>query len=259
MENLLNFFNSNKDAFTSLGIIATFLVGAITLIVTYGNNKNTHYIDTITKNRVDWIYKLRGLIAEFVSVSKLNYSTSIEVFRNDGNYKKMLMLSTEIKLMLNFYGKYDQDIIGLLDEIISDYKKLSGLYFMLEEHGDKLHNHVVDEDVLVDYNFIDYLIECAEKKNLDILDRQEYINDVGNVADLYVKINPNKETNEAFLEHLSTEPEERVRTINSKIDKLIKIMQPYFKSEWNRVKVEASGKKYSTVQQDKEIEKLLNK
>ena len=55
MNKMLQFFSENKDAITGIGIILTFLISSISLYYSIRNNKAVHYVNSITKSRIDWI------------------------------------------------------------------------------------------------------------------------------------------------------------------------------------------------------------
>lgn len=63
MDKILHFFSENKDAITGIGIILTFLISSISLYYSIRNNKAVHYVNSITKSRIDWIQKVRDNIS----------------------------------------------------------------------------------------------------------------------------------------------------------------------------------------------------
>ena len=67
MNKILEFLNTNIDAFTSVGILITFLVSTVSLYMSIRNNKAVHYVNSITKSRIDWIQQLRNTISEFIA------------------------------------------------------------------------------------------------------------------------------------------------------------------------------------------------
>ncbi len=62
MNKMLQFFSENKAALTSIGILLTFLISSISLYFSVRNNKAVHYVNAVTKNRVEWLYKFREYI-----------------------------------------------------------------------------------------------------------------------------------------------------------------------------------------------------
>lgn len=63
MNEILQFFEDNKDALTAIGIILTFGVSIISFF-SVRNNKAVHYVNSITKSRIEWIQKLRKTVAD---------------------------------------------------------------------------------------------------------------------------------------------------------------------------------------------------
>ena len=78
MDELLILFSKNKDALTAIGIILTFLTSSISLYFSVRNNKAVHYVNAVTKNRVEWIDKLRESISTFLAL--LNTEDFTETF-----------------------------------------------------------------------------------------------------------------------------------------------------------------------------------
>lgn len=128
---LLDFFKNNIDAFTVIGIFLTFFISFVSLGFTIKNNKAIHYVNSVTKTRVEWIDKLRGNVAEFLSVldtQDLTYTIAMvdEIINYpfSQNLQKLNQIGSEIKLMLNFSDAFDQEIMSQIDLIIIDYKNL---------------------------------------------------------------------------------------------------------------------------------------
>ena len=71
MNKMLQFFSENKDALTSIGILLTFLISSISLYFSVRNNKAVHYVNAVTKNRVEWLYKFREYISALISTTTI--------------------------------------------------------------------------------------------------------------------------------------------------------------------------------------------
>lgn len=131
MDELLILFSKNKDALTAIGIILTFLTSSISLYFSVRNNKAVHYVNAVTKNRVEWIDKLRESISTFLAL--LNTEDFTETFvppeemlkRNyDVKIKELYQLGERIKLLLNFTDDLDNDLIKTIDLQLINYKLL---------------------------------------------------------------------------------------------------------------------------------------
>lgn len=129
MEDILNYLTSNEKAFTVIGIILTLLVSGISLFYTVRNNKAVHYVNSITKHRVEWIDKIRKNSSEFISILDTQEVTDGLATPNDllkhpfgNNMQKLNQLAAEIKLMLNFADELDREIMALIDMILLSYK-----------------------------------------------------------------------------------------------------------------------------------------
>ncbi len=84
MEKVLYFLGENKDSLTTVGVIMTLVVSAVSLYFSVKNNKAVHYVNSVTKNRSEWIYCLRDKIAKFISMVNIeNTSFYITDSEND--------------------------------------------------------------------------------------------------------------------------------------------------------------------------------
>ena len=72
MNKMLQFFSENKDALTSIGILLTFLISSISLYFSVRNNKAVHYVNAVTQNRVEWLYKFREYISDLISTTTID-------------------------------------------------------------------------------------------------------------------------------------------------------------------------------------------
>ena len=257
LERTIGFFNDNGIAFTSIGVILTFLIGFTTLIVSIHNNKSNYYVNTITQSRIEWINSLRTLISKYISISYISYHRTTSNLFNEDIYESLIELSLKIQLMLNATGKYDKRIIELVQSIKNDYGYLTDLYELINEHGEELANHTLNEEIALNPSFISYLTKNAKKKNIDTKETSCYINNLNETIDLFLEINKSPDDTQAFIDNLYDEPAKIVDRINTNNKYLEKMTQAYLKSEWNRVKQESNGKKYDSKRQDEEIEKVL--
>lgn len=131
MAEILEYLKVNQEAYTVIGILLTLLFSLISLWFTVKNNKAVQYMDSVTKNRVEWIDKLRTSISEFLALLDTQNLTDtiIEIdalakYPFDDNLHKLNQLGAEIKLMLNFSDDFDRKMMQKIDLIILSYKNL---------------------------------------------------------------------------------------------------------------------------------------
>lgn len=131
MNALLEYLTTNEKAFTVMGILLTLVISIISLRFSVKNNKAVHYVNSVTKNRVDWIDKLRKNIAEFISLLDTQDLTDTYIDIDDfvkypfgKNLSRLNQVGAEIKLMLNYTDEYDRKIMNKIDLIIVNYKKI---------------------------------------------------------------------------------------------------------------------------------------
>lgn len=131
MKEIWEFLKINEDAFTVIGILLTLVISSISLWFSVKNNKAVHYVNSVTKNRVEWIDKLRKNVAEFISILDTQHLTDTFVEMDEfikypfgKNLQKLNQIGTEIKLMLNYTDEYDRKIMNKIDLLIVNYKNL---------------------------------------------------------------------------------------------------------------------------------------
>lgn len=137
MNDIANYFSINKDAFISFGILLTFLISTFSLIMSIRNNKAVHYVNSITKTRIEWIQNLRDTIAEFISKTNIHNNA---YYKN--NYDKMGVhlsdcqkLCSKVKLLLNCCDQKDKELIELCNLILESYRE-----YCDEVHGCKIND-----------------------------------------------------------------------------------------------------------------------
>lgn len=255
---ILNYFSSNEKAVTSIGILLTLLLSAITLIFTVRNNKAIHYINTITKSRVEWINKLRYLSSQYISVAKVSLYSPISSLESNERYEKLIQLSLEIRLMLNFNDDFDKEIMNQTKIINELYENLLISYSCINECGERLFNHKMNEEVVTNPSFIKYLYNYALSHNINVKPFDLYIGNVEAVVDLYLKTNNTSQLNDEFLDELMNSPENLLLKLNGEIEVFVENIQIYLKNEWNRAKMEAGSKKFTNKKKAKELEQFLS-
>ena len=106
-----------------LSLFVSLIVSISSIIITYTTSKKSRLVDVITSNRVEWIQKFKNLISKYYSLVSYHYNR--EIPENTSQFmNNLLEISSQIKLHLNFKGKADNLIFGLLDEINVAYDKL---------------------------------------------------------------------------------------------------------------------------------------
>lgn len=136
MEEIFNYFNGNIDAITGFGILITFLVSVISLFITVRNNKAVHYVNSITKSRIEWIQKVRDLTSEFIAATNIfnNYHYKRDYEKSGIHLSKCQKLCSEITLLLNSCDQKDGEIISICNDILENY----------HSYSDEIHNLKVD-------------------------------------------------------------------------------------------------------------------
>lgn len=122
-DSILCFLKLYKDAFTSIGVLITFLISLGSLYFSARNNKAVHYVNSITKSRIEWIQDLRTTISEFIS--KINICSIAyfgeEHIKTGVHFTECKQLCSKIRLLLNYCDVKDREIIQLAEKILRDY------------------------------------------------------------------------------------------------------------------------------------------
>lgn len=152
MDKILCFFGGNKDALTAIGIILTFLTSSISLYFSVRNNKAVHYVNSVTKSRIEWIQKVRDTASDFISKTNVynNAYYKGDYDKSGEHLSECQELCTEIKLLLNCCDERDKEICKRLDEILENHRK----------YCDMVHNMQIDQK--------GYFVENEEAKRIKL-------------------------------------------------------------------------------------------
>ena len=168
------------------GILLTFLVGLVNLLLTLKNNKKTTFITAVTNSRIKYIQEIRNYISDFCG---LIYSYNAR--SKDIDPDKLFELQKQadktkylIRLYLNPEDKYwDDKILKLLDEIL--------------QLTDKNPNAKIEELITITQYLLKLEWEGAklesEKGILSKLEKQELYNKYENLHREFVKANSQNE------------------------------------------------------------------
>lgn len=150
MQKALQFFNENKDALLAIAVPLTFLASISSLYFSVRNNKAVHYVNSITKSRIDWIQKVRDTVSDFISKTNVynNAYYSGDYDKSGEHLSECQKLCIEIKLLLNCCDKRDKEICKLVDDILENHRR----------YYDSVHNMEVDKK--------GYFIEGEEEEEI---------------------------------------------------------------------------------------------
>jgi hypothetical protein len=253
IDEILIFIKDNSNIITLLGICLTFSVSIISMYFTIRNNKAIHYVNAITKNRVEWLYKLKEYISEFSSVTMLEMADlyAKDVKDRELHFSTIEKLRNLIYMHLNFKDDIDNKIINSIDQIITAHNEAYQLSQLYYEKGQ------VKEINLSAAHFAIYpvvkRIACSYFHIQDEGDEGE-----NECIDKFYEIKDNELMLAEFMMYFYNETGKIFSRINSLRDILIGHVRIYLKFEWNRIKIEAKGKKYTKYRQNKDLKKLYS-
>lgn len=248
------------DEHTSIGVLLTFLASALSFYYSRKISKAGNYVDTITKNRIEWLYKLRELIAEYISLVMANSHCDFIHDRDklSKHFIDIKKCSTNIKLMLNYNDEIDSKVIIIIEDLEENANDMYGCLFFVEQYMDDEKTDEEKKELIVTDEFASkYLIKYLKDKGIKINHELNIFNRgliLRNKMDELLSVNDFIGVNFtlSLLGQMSIIREE----INKNIKLLTKEIQVYLKFEWNRVKNESKGKVYDKAMQDYDLKQL---
>ncbi len=125
MQGIIEWLKLYKDSIYAIGIILTFATTLLSAYMTFKNNKAIHYVNSITKNRVEWINKLRDSIADFIAHTNIynNVYYKKDYVKSGQHLAECQKICTKIKLLLNCCDKRDNEIVLLTERILENFRK----------------------------------------------------------------------------------------------------------------------------------------
>lgn len=246
MNAILQCFTDNKEAITTLGVLLTFGVSVFSLYFSVRNNKAVHYVDSVTKGRVEWIQKLKEYVSDFlkatVYMSNIRFNEEYNVEEHIGEIERIKSI-----IILHVNGDMDEKIIRILNNIQNGYVDLLYLNSFTQENWE-------NKDKKEVFRCLEYVIKNDRLKDLLSCDMSPLLLSETTLLTKYNIINNNKE-------YFTKKVIERISLIEEMLevqkDELIKVVRIYTKIEWNRVKKEAIGKKYTKTEKEKDLN-ILN-
>ena len=217
MQTIIEFFNDNYNAFTSIGVILTFMVAIATLFSTRKNNKLMTLINITTQSKINNMERLQLLVSQYVSIARVNFYSSVKSLNSNTYFQKMLELSTEIRVLLGT-GDGTEELTKIINKINQSYETLINTYNCIESCGEKLFSHSIDEDICANPFFIKHLFACAKEKGVPLEPAEKYVGNIDKVVDLFIEINKSPDDVDLFLEQLIGKPEHLILHLNNDLD-----------------------------------------
>lgn len=151
VNNILDFFNFYKESFTSIGVFITFFISSGSLYFAVRNNKAVHYVNAVTKSRIEWIQELRSIIANFISKTNMynNAYYTKDSIKAGLHLSECQKLCSEIKLLLNYCDEKDREIIDLSESILSAFAHHYNEIMRIEVD---INNFIIENDITKKYS-----------------------------------------------------------------------------------------------------------
>ena len=221
MNDVLTFFNNNKDAIASIGVLSTAFIGLITLFISKRNNKMIRTNININ-NKIERLNRIQSLISEYVGQAKINLicDFTTESTRDEQN---LMRISTEIKLNL-LNDSQSEEIIELLDDINSTYDDAVQLCCL----GDELKKECKGKDevlrIIKNPLSINLMVRFANYKGINVKNKEYYYS---KFDELYGLLKSKGYSNKDFFDYLYERPSELLTKNNYLINNLVYISSRY--------------------------------
>jgi hypothetical protein len=175
-----------RDAFFSLGIILTAILGAWNLANNYRLTRRTSFINTVTAERVKWIEKLRDNLSTYCGLLFTWQASNLAGGKPESlDFEKGVdRLRYLIRLQLNPAGAHDKAIEDLIARIpyLTDKTKINELHAalnelvvvsqqLLKEEWDKVKEEAKRGDLKDTENCVDRILRNASAFCLKVTSR----------------------------------------------------------------------------------------
>ncbi len=158
----------------------------------------------------------------------------------DRNICRIEKLKYLIHMHLNFSDNIDGKIDGCVEKLVSYYK---GLFELCAYCRESYCENYFETEGALKYSIIkDFIAKFYEVPAFK--------------AEMYYHLCNNPEENERFRVFFRQELSNYVKQRNEYIEELLRHVRVYLKFEWNRIKIEASGRTYKKNKQSKDLKKL---
>lgn len=162
-----------KDLITLLGVSATFLVGYKNLKNAKKHNEKSLYINSITKERIESLSKLKLNLAKYFSIMSLINSKSVKGNLDiSDKYAELEQIKYEIFFQLNPENP-DEEMI------CKEFNKINNIVKVLMIGEENVSENAI-KDLLNEHNLDMYTFYKIHKKYSANLSKEYYQNDIIN-------------------------------------------------------------------------------
>lgn len=221
-------------------ICLTFCISVVSLYYNVKNNKAVHYVNAVTKNRVDWLYKFRGYMSELFAMTTVGNSDLYA--RNTGSreehFSEIEKIRNLIHMHLNFGDKIDEQISRCVDKLVDTHREIYNINCLFYKEGNETSLNLKQEDPII-YPVVGKIIA-------NYFGKPEY------TGDMFFPFS----TSSRAMNHFYEEVTQYYNKDEITRGELLRHVRVYCKFEWNRIKEEAEGKRYKKDRQEVELNEL---
>lgn len=229
---------------TLIGVLLTAIMSAISLYFSVRNNKAVHYVNAITKNRVEWLYKFRDYISTLLcetTIENADLHAKGEV-EYESHFSEIERIRNLIYMHLNFADEIDRTIDSCVDKLVACHKDLYDLccVYYKSESKQEINMSIIHPSI---YPVVGKIIAKYYGKS-------EF------KEEMFFPIYDDEIEKEKILGFYMEEVSHYFEKYEEYRDELLRHVRVYLKFEWNRIKIEATGKKYKKNKQSEDLRKL---
>lgn len=112
MNKMLQFFSENKDIFNFNRNITYFFNQQYFALFSVRNNKAVHYVNAVTQNRVEWLYKFREYISDLISTTTIDNVD--KGMKDSDTYRKHISEIEKLRFLIHMHLNFQMKLIGIL-------------------------------------------------------------------------------------------------------------------------------------------------
>ena len=140
-------------------------------------------------------------VTNFVDETNLTTESNIDFFEDDKRLTRILNLACKIKIELSDSNDESNIFAKLIDNRVDSYIESMEICLCIRDCGKFLGQNIINESVISNPHFLDYLARYAKKHGYEI-DKSEYIGDTNKIVALFIEVLESPEGTKEFLDGL---------------------------------------------------------
>lgn len=230
------------------------------IVLTISQSKKQRISEIISKNRIEWMQKLKEYMSEYNSLTLYFYDKKIP--KDSSSYlEKIYLITFKIKLHLNLKGEQDKKIIKIIDDLNASIE------FLLSLIKDKAkYDYNSNKSLETKMKNIEHYLCKYPELNLEVVEDiaqedavkektpkqyRQYISNIVYNKEEFVNRHITK-----VIEHIDKKSKECTNQMKYSSELITLLTQIYLKTEWERVKFETKEGNESNFKFDKMFDEI---